>query len=198
VAKDLNCDLVAMVPGTHTKVATYLIGSTCERVVKHTHSSVLIIRSANAIPLKNVVIGIDGSDSANEAMLKAAELFSFAKRDLNITLVNVVSVTNVFKFISPARFVAAVEDNLMMSGEACLAGAEKLLSDAGVKKIEVKLRSGDAATEVIKVATEVDAQLIVVGAQGRSAIEHFLLGSTSSKVATHAPCTTFVFKKSEP
>jgi len=36
--------------------------------------------------------------------------------------------------------------------------------------------------------------LIVVGAQGRSAVEQFFLGSVSHKLSLHAPCSTVVVK----
>ena len=194
VATDDGIDVIVMSPGTHSKVAQYLIGSTCERVTKHARTSVVIVRAPEVMTLNNVVIGIDGSDSANAAMLKAAETFALSERQSTVTLVNVVSVTGIFKYVSPPGFVARVEDNLMMSGEASLAKAEKLLIDAGVKNVNVKLRNGDPETELLTMAKELNAELIVVGAQGRSALEHMILGGVSSKVASHATCTTAVFK----
>lgn len=194
VAKSTGVDLIVMTPGSHSKVAQYLIGSTCERVAKHAHTSVLIVRTKQPVPLKNVVVGIDGSEAALAAMLKAVDTFDLIERGANVTLVNVVSVTSVFKYISPPGFVARVEDNLMMSGEAVLAQAEKVLTDAGVKNVSVKLRNGDAETELLAVASELNAEIIVVGAQGRSTLEHMILGSVSGKVASHAKCTTAVFK----
>jgi nucleotide-binding universal stress UspA family protein len=194
VAEDNGIDLIAMAPGVHTKVAQYLIGSTCERVAKHSRISVLIVRQPDVKSLRNVVVGIDGSQSALDAMLNACEIFSLKERGAKITLVNVVSVTGIVKYISPPAFVARVEDNLMMSGEACLAEAEKVLNDTGMKEITVKLKNGDPETELIAVANELNAELVVVGGQGRSALEHLFVGSVSGKVVSHATCTTVVFK----
>ncbi|HEY9684044.1 MAG TPA: universal stress protein [Oculatellaceae cyanobacterium] len=194
VAEHLDCDLIAMAPGEHSKVSQFLIGSTCERVSKHAKSSVLIVRSNKAAALKNVVVGIDGSEKALKAMLKAAATFSLAAQEVTVTLVNVVSVTGIFKYISPPGFVARVEDNLMMSGEAALAQAEKSLIEAGVKKVVVKLRNGEPEAELLAAAKEVSAELIILGAQGRSALEEAILGSVSSKVAAHATVSTAVFR----
>lgn len=194
VAEDNDIDMIAMAPGVHTKVAQYLIGSTCERVAKHSRNSVLIIRQPEVKTLSNVVIGIDGSQSALDAALKAVDVFSLKERETMITLVNVVSVTGIVKYITPPAFVARVEDNLMMSGEACLADAEKVLTDAGVKNVTVKLRNGDPETELLAVAKELNAELVVVGGQGRSALEHLFVGSVSGKVVSHATCSTALFK----
>jgi nucleotide-binding universal stress UspA family protein len=194
VAEDNGIDLIAMAPGVHSKVAQYLIGSTCERVAKHSRISVMIVRQPEVITLRNVVIGVDGSQSALDAMLKACEMFSLKERGAKITLVNVVSVTGIIKYVSPPNFIANVEDNLMMSGEALLADAEKILSDAGIKDVTVKLKNGDPETELIAVAKELNAELVVVGGQGRSALEHLFVGSVAGKVVSHATSTTVVFK----
>ena len=194
VAQDKKVDLIAMIPGHHSKVSQFLIGSTCERVAKHAKTSVLIVRAQSASPLRKIVVGIDGSDAALGAMLDAVETFGLAARDVSVTLVNVVSVTGIFKYVSPPGFVARVEDNLMMSGEASLGQAEKSLTDAGVKNVTVMLKNGDPETELLAVAKELNADLIVVGAQGRSALEHVVTGSVSGKIASHATCTTVVFK----
>jgi nucleotide-binding universal stress UspA family protein len=196
VAKDDNYDLVVISPGTHSKVEAYLLGSTTERVVKHADTAVLILRLAKGVcQFKNVVIGVDGSDESSAALLQAVKLFGLDQRDVQVTVVNVVSVTGIFKYISPASFVASIEDNLMMSGEAILAQTNKVLKDCGVKKVETKLADGDPVTELLKVVAELQADLVVVGGQGRSALERFLLGGVSSKLATHAPCSTAVFKR---
>lgn len=193
VARDEGFEMVAMMPGSHSRVQQYLIGSTASRVVGHAPGTVLILRQS-AATLKNVVIGIDGSDASLRAAKSAVQLFQLTERDVQITLVNVVSVTGIFKFISLVRFVAAVEDNLVMSGEAALTDAQNQLSEMGLKSIDFVLKNGEPADEILKVADSLNAQLIVIGAQGRSAVEKFLIGSVSSRISTYAKCSTAVIK----
>ena len=57
---------------------------------------------------------------------------------------------------------------------------------------EAKLKDGEPATEILNVVDETKAELVVVGGQGRSALEHFLVGSVSGKLAAHAKCSVFV------
>jgi nucleotide-binding universal stress UspA family protein len=48
------------------------------------------------------------------------------------------------------------------------------------------------ATEILRLALEVGADLIIVGSHGLTGVERFLLGSTSEKIVREARCTVEV------
>lgn len=194
MARDRSFDLIAMSAGTHTRIQQFLLGSTTSRVLNHAPCTVLVMKNALNTPMKQVLLCIDGSDAGTRAAVRSVSLFGLDQRDVQFTLINVVSVKPVYKFISPVRFVAAIEDNLVMSGEASLAEAERQLSEIGIEKLDNVLKNGDPADEIIKFAESIQADLIVMGAQGRSAVEKFLVGSVSSRVCTFAKCSTAVIK----
>ncbi|MCC6327147.1 MAG: universal stress protein [Acidobacteria bacterium] len=82
-------------------------------------------------------------------------------------------------------------------GRAKVAEAESLAGHAR-KRVQKALPAwnvrseatyGSPAWEIIAKADEMDADLIVVGSQGRSAIGRFVLGSISQKVLTEARCS---------
>jgi nucleotide-binding universal stress UspA family protein len=81
-----------------------------------------------------------------------------------------------------------------MAGEAILADGEKLLSEFGLMPKELFIRTGDIANEVIKAANDTDADLILVGAQGKTAVQHLLLGSVSYKLSQHVSIPLVVVK----
>lgn len=54
------------------------------------------------------------------------------------------------------------------------------------------LRFGLAADEIVAVAKEVGATMIVVGSHNRSTLGKLLLGSVSERVLHHAPCPVLV------
>jgi nucleotide-binding universal stress UspA family protein len=56
------------------------------------------------------------------------------------------------------------------------------------------LREGDPADEIVTAARDEGYDLIVVGHRGLSPIKAFLLGSVSSRVVTHAPCSVLVVR----
>jgi nucleotide-binding universal stress UspA family protein len=61
-------------------------------------------------------------------------------------------------------------------------------------ELETYAREGDPAEVIIQVANEQQADLIVVGSRGLTGIQRFLLGSVSSKVSHHAPCSVMIVR----
>lgn len=60
--------------------------------------------------------------------------------------------------------------------------------------VEHRLREGDAAQEILQVAEEVDADLIVLGTHGRSGLSRLLMGSVAEAVLRDAPCAVITVK----
>ena len=59
-------------------------------------------------------------------------------------------------------------------------------------KVHRRLRSGSSAAEIIKVATQLEAELIVVASGSRGLSDTILLGSTAQRVQHSAPCPVLV------
>jgi universal stress protein A len=53
---------------------------------------------------------------------------------------------------------------------------------------EFRTLHGDPATEIVRIATEEHADLIVMATAGRSGLKRFLMGSVAEAVAREAPC----------
>jgi nucleotide-binding universal stress UspA family protein len=56
------------------------------------------------------------------------------------------------------------------------------------------VREGDAKTQILEVAAEWKADLIVLGSHGRKGMDRFLLGSVSEGVARHAACSVLIVR----
>jgi nucleotide-binding universal stress UspA family protein len=59
---------------------------------------------------------------------------------------------------------------------------------------------GDPAAEIVRFATDVGIDLIVLGTHGRTGVERLLMGSVAEKVMRDAPCSVLVvkFPKGQP
>jgi nucleotide-binding universal stress UspA family protein len=59
------------------------------------------------------------------------------------------------------------------------------------------VRNGNPVDEILHVAEEIDADLIVVGSHGTGMTKRFLLGSVSDRVLEYASCSVLIVKKEE-
>ena len=82
--------------------------------------------------------------------------------------------------------------------------AQKVL-DAEVEKVEaasgtvaqVHLRMDWAAAEIVNLAEEIEAGLVVLGSRGQGGVKRALLGSVSYSVIRHAHCPVLVVRQQE-
>jgi hypothetical protein len=64
--------------------------------------------------------------------------------------------------------------------------------------VETIVRGGAPADQIIRVADEVEADLIVIGGRGKGAMEAIVLGSVAYRVLHHAPCPVLVTPRWNP
>jgi len=57
------------------------------------------------------------------------------------------------------------------------------------------IRGGQPYQEIVRLAREIDADLIVLATRGHSGLKHLLLGSTAERVVRSAPCPVLVTRK---
>jgi nucleotide-binding universal stress UspA family protein len=138
---------------------------------------------------RSIVVGTDGSDTAEIALRRAVELAGLTGAKLHV-----VSAYDP----SPARVggnqpVAEAADWSVGSDfkvEAVLERARETARGGSVE-IEVHAPKGDAADSLIGTAREQDADLIVMGSRGMRGARR-VLGSVPNKVSHHAPCDVLI------
>ncbi|HLM71110.1 MAG TPA: universal stress protein, partial [Polyangiaceae bacterium] len=59
------------------------------------------------------------------------------------------------------------------------------------------LREGDPSTELLSVASELKARMLVMGTHGRSGFAHLFLGSVAEKVMRHSTIPVLTVRASE-
>jgi nucleotide-binding universal stress UspA family protein len=62
---------------------------------------------------------------------------------------------------------------------------------------EHRLVMGDPAAEIVRVAEEEPAELIVLGTHGRTGVSRLLMGSVAEVVVRRAPCPVLVYRERE-
>ena len=142
----------------------------------------------------SIVVGTDGSSTAQEAVRQAAELAKSVD-----ALLYIVSA---YEPVSEGRLreerQQVPEDLQWMVNpredveQSLKEGAETLSNDG--LRVETLAREGDPADAILDVAEEKDADLIVVGNKGMTGAKRFLLGSVPNKVSHHAPCSVMIIR----
>jgi nucleotide-binding universal stress UspA family protein len=114
------------------------------------------------------MVGYDGSDASRRALDAAADLVGYG------STLSVVTVTN-------------GDVGSWVTGDA----HARLLG----RHVEARYHetSGEAAEQLVEKATELHADLVVVGRRSRSPLRA-LLGSVSSRVVRRAPCDVLVVR----
>lgn len=127
-----------------------------------------------------IVVGVDGSDDGDAALSQAATLAAQTNQSLVAVFVRHLPV-----FIEAS---SALGEALRALDEMEASIHEKVkatLDDRGVSW-EFVTREGDPASQLIAVADERDASLIVVGHRGMNRAMSILLGSVASRLVHHA------------
>lgn len=68
----------------------------------------------------------------------------------------------------------------------------KALAAAGVDGVQQRVTIGDPAEEIIVVAAEVDADLIVMPSRGKTGLRRWMIGSVAEKVVRQPPCPVLI------
>ena len=138
----------------------------------------------------SIVVGTDGSEPAERAL---DEAISIAQRDgaaLHIVTAFPDPAIIREQLTSSAKTQSV---NLSEVADSVLARAARRAEEKGIKA-ETHARESDPAEAIIEVAEAQSADLIVVGSRGLSGLQRFLIGSTSSKVSTHANCSVMIVR----
>ncbi len=143
---------------------------------------------------ESIVVGTDGSETAMEAVLKAANLARTCGGGAVLHLVTAYKPLEAM-FVAPDVVPTGLAGLIDPRGEA-----RTVVEDAAAKVraegvgVETYVWPGDPASAIIDVATTVRADLIVVGSRGMSGAARFLLGSVPNKVSHHSPCDVLIIR----
>jgi nucleotide-binding universal stress UspA family protein len=140
----------------------------------------------------SIVVGTDGSATAGKAVSEAAALAARLSAELHVV-----------SAYAPLSGVHA-RGTHGAGGDTAGWGADPEMDVRGVldravgachaagAECEVYARRGDAASVILELAQELDADLIVIGNKGMSGNRRFLLGSVPDKISHHAGCSVLI------
>ena len=142
---------------------------------------------------KSIVVGTDGSATAERAVRQAAQLA--ADEGARLVVVSAYqSSGGLLSSVEAARVPSDIRHTLTdrSQTEELAERGRSIARESGVGKVVVQALEGDPARMLLEAAKDYDADLIVVGSKGLTSHAHFILGSVAASVAHHAPCDVLV------
>ncbi len=141
-----------------------------------------------------IVVAIDFSECAHHAFLEAiAVAKQHTAPELHVVAVidkeasELVPVAD--RHVSLIQISDHMRERLGVEAKRVLKGC-----DAQVLRSIAHVRVGAVAAEICNLATEIRADLIVVGTHGRRGMQRLLLGSVAEKTVRLAPCPVLVVR----
>lgn len=199
LSEDVGAEVILVGSRGHGTIGSMVLGSTSAEVADQAHCPVVVARKTS---LKRVLLGSDGSSYARSAENILAQWSLFAE-----TEIEVVSVANLTMPWSSGMAAGGYGERDVNVAETTAAVIEEFqnvatsaaarLGDAG-RDASARTVQGDPAAELLRLAREEDADLIVVGTHGRTGLHRLLAGSVARNVMLHAPCSVMVVRVEPP
>lgn len=191
IAETERADLIAL--GTFGKSALkrLLVGSVTSEVILKAPCDVLVVKrpcSACTGSYASILVAFDRSESSKKALVRAAELARTEKAALTILYV-IPRYEEMVEFLR----TGAMDEDLRAAAEKVLAEAKEIASVPGLD-VRTRIGEGHAADEILSTARKLENDLIVMGTYGWTGVSKAIMGSTTSRVITHASAPVLVVK----
>lgn len=201
-AVSLPADLIVI--GTHgTSGFQHLVlGSVTEKVLRKARCPVLTVppraQAMSQLPFKRLLCAVDFSDASLDAVRSALSLAEESGGTL--TLLHVLEwpwgeppPPHLEEL--PVEQGAALAEFRRYSEESAKKRLESLIPPTVTRpRVATRLRNGKPYVQILQVAAEEQADLIVIGVYGRNPLDLALLGSTTNQVVRRATCPVLTLR----
>jgi nucleotide-binding universal stress UspA family protein len=143
-----------------------------------------------------ILLALDGSDFSRAALQSV--IARPWPPDSEVKVLNVVEPPSLLM----EREMAGPDPEFEMVWQALRDRAKDLVAKGAEKlreakfKVSTELVEGDPKSQIIDVAREWHADMIVLGSHGRAGLDRFLIGSVSQAVVRHAHCSVEIIRTS--
>ena len=196
LAEELDAGLVIV--GSHGlgPFKRVLLGSVSDSVVRHAHTSVLVVRGeADRLPAR-VLLAIDGSKESHHATRAAVEVARAAGSELHVlSVLETAQLLPQMPYPGPEAWeTSGTPQEVEQQARRLLSKVSERVGAEGSTVEESHLVIGKPDKEIVRLAGASNADLVVLGSRGLGAVGRVLLGSVSDFVVRHALCSVLVVR----
>ncbi|MBX7187739.1 MAG: universal stress protein [Vicinamibacteria bacterium] len=200
-AEEMPADLVIM--GTHGRSGAerFLLGSVAEKLVHRLPCPVMTVRHDDGAAwegqglIRRILCATDFSENSERAFHLSLALAS--SLGAKVTLLHAIEH---MPDLGEARYRMVVPDVKPLLSEIERTASERLERAAALPArwagvdVTARLGAGRACDEIVRVALDEGAGLIVIGAQRHGLLEHVLSGSNAQQVIRSANCAVLTVR----
>jgi nucleotide-binding universal stress UspA family protein len=135
-----------------------------------------------------VLVGIDFSALAPEMLATAANIAKASGGEIHVVHVLPAAADGASRGEGVLRFA-----NLASDVRARLALLAKDIP-ASIKRIDLHVRLGRPDVEIAQLASDIGADMIVVGTHDHTALDRLMLGSVAESLVRHARCPVLTYR----
>ena len=147
-----------------------------------------------------ILLATDGSEEAELARTTAVDEANSTNSELHVVTVGPWSSDPAYA-VGEASFgrqtytYEEVSEEIRKEAREILDDQVRKIEEEGGSVQEAHLRRGRKDQEIVRLAEEIRAGLIVIGSRGRGGVRRALMGSVSDSVVRHAHCPVLVVRK---
>lgn len=159
-----------------------VLGTTSERLLKHTHRPVLVVKQTPHEPYRRVLVALDFSPWSVHAIALARRVAPNAR----LVLLHAFEVPFEGKLRVAGVDTATIEHYRRQAGALATQQLHHIAQQTGLAPghWDARVIEGDPWQRIVEQEQECDCDLVVLGKHGRSAAEELFLGSVTRSVLT--------------
>lgn len=206
LAEEIDAGMITMGSRGLGGIKRALMGSVSENVILHAHCPVLVVRGSVGETFfpSRIVLAVDGSQESEAAATTAAALATSTGSELHI--IHTGKGTTQSSYLSSERSFYtrpettqspssySTENEETFSARRFLEDRARRLKEETSTEVRPHFRVGKPYKEIVELAEEVDAGLIVLGSRGHGGVSRALMGSVSDAVVRHSHCPVLVVR----
>ncbi|MDP3399760.1 MAG: universal stress protein [Brevundimonas sp.] len=191
-ARTQNVDLLIIGPHRRQILRDAFVGTTAERVIRHSQVPILMANGSPLGPYRQVLAASDLSQPSADAVSVLGQLAVAANADL--TLFQAIDVPEVGLMVRAQITSNEIRHQIEKREKVAVEELRAFAAGLSVKSRHciAAVAEGSTAVTILKAAAENNADLIVIGTRGRTGLARFLLGSVTEDVLRPATIDVLV------
>ena len=191
-AVDKSVGLILTGSGSKAEKKKFKRGSTAAKLMRRSSKPVWVVKSDTQSNLSNILCPVDFSEPSKCALNNAILLSRFF--NANLTILGVYEPYSSFS----ERFKNDIEDENIRRLKEIETKMNSFIDGFDLTGVthQIIIKAGLPDEQILKSIEENKHDLLIMGSQGRSGLNRFVLGSVTEKVTRNVPCS-FITTKTE-